>query len=247
MVRLSLTTACVALAACLACRPITLAGPRPAADCPPRPEELSTATVPTISPSGATGVAVVAATRVVVAGQIPSTATPVPREELVRRAVVEATQTAQQPTPTPVPPGCSTPVSVPPSDPNIADLGARPPTPLPAARLAASAVSTPELPRPLGVITSPTVVIWADLWTLVRLHVGEQFVLILGNYTGMDWTVRVGDDRILRRVGSQGQGQYQVIGPGETTLEAEGQPTCARAADPCARRGRLFQIRVEAT
>ncbi len=199
--------------------------------------------------AAATGVAVAAATRVVVAGQIPPTATPVPREELVRRAVVEATQTAHQPTPTPVPPGCPTPVVVIPRDPNIADLGAAPVTLLPEARASATAAAmgTPVMPPPLRVITSPSVVIFADLWTLVRLHVGERFVLLLGYYTGMDWHVRVGDETILRRVGDPGQGEYQAIRPGETFLEATGEPTCLRAPQPCRRSGRGFQVRVAVT
>jgi hypothetical protein len=91
-------------------------------------------------------------------------------------------------------------------------------------------------------LVSPSVLLASDAGALVELHVGERFVLLLGQYTGTDWQVQLSDPSVLQRVGSDGQGVYQAAIPGETQLTAIGDPVCRRAQPPCAAPSRLVQF-----
>ena len=91
-------------------------------------------------------------------------------------------------------------------------------------------------------LVSPTVLLASDAGAVVELHLGERFVLLLGQYTGTDWQVQLSDPSILQRVGSDGQGVYQAAAPGETQLTAIGDPACRRAQPPCAAPSRLLQF-----
>jgi hypothetical protein len=79
--------------------------------------------------------------------------------------------------------------------------------------------------------------------------VADRFVLLLGQYTGVDWQIQMSDPRILQRVGSDGQGVYEAARAGETTLTATGAPACLKAQPPCLIfrqvRSLLFTIRVQ--
>jgi hypothetical protein len=94
---------------------------------------------------------------------------------------------------------------------------------------------------------SPVVLLASDAGSVVELHVGERFVLLLGQYTGTDWQVRLSDPGVLQRVGSDGQGVYQAAMPGETELTVIGDPTCRRARPACGAPSRAvrFVVRVQ--
>jgi hypothetical protein len=85
----------------------------------------------------------------------------------------------------------------------------------------------------VATLSSPSVLLASDSGSLLLLHVGERFVLLLGQYTGTDWSVQLSDPSVLQRVGDDGQGLYQASTPGETELTAIGDPACLRARPAC--------------
>jgi hypothetical protein len=230
---------------------LTLAG------CGQRPASQTSAAEPKATPdcpSQAARSTPPAATAVVAVGPTTSspsrsataaTPTPFPRSELVRQAVETATAVAQAPTPAPIPspptspPGCATPTA--------------------GARSQVQAVVPPTRPAggpapvpvrwPVATLVAPTVLLASDAGSLVLLHVGDRFVLLLGQSAGIDWQIQMSDPSILLRVGSDGQGVYEAVQAGETTLIATGTPTCLNAQPPCLvlrqTHSLLFTIRVQ--
>jgi hypothetical protein len=84
----------------------------------------------------------------------------------------------------------------------------------------------------------------------IRLHPGQRFLLALGE--GYEWTVTVADPAIVSRVINVlvmrgAQGLYEAHGPGATTLQASGDPTCRSAQPPCGAPSRLFGISIIVT
>ena len=198
------------------------------------------------------------------------TPTTVPRAQLVAEAVATATAVARIPTPTPQPTSTPTPqpAGTPTPQPACATLVsgsatavAPSPTTQPAAAPTAGpkpavGLTTSPPPAPQGsrgapapapspgatTLVSPSVLLASDAGAIVELHVGERFVLLLGQYTGTDWRVQLSDPSVLQRVGSDGQGIYQAAIPGQTELTAIGDPLCRRAQPPCAAPSRLVQF-----
>lgn len=218
-----------------------------------------------------TAVAVSGTVVVSVAGQ-SGQATPLPRAQLVADAVATATAIALIPTPTPPPtstptppptatstaaPACATLVSrrppavapAPTSQPAIASTpvmapttSAAPPGPQSTTGVTQPALMTPSPGQPT--LVSPTVLLASDNGADVELHVGDQFVLLLGQYTGTDWQVQLSDPSVLQRVGSNGQGVYQAATPGEAELNAIGEPACRHVQPPCGTPSRLVRFSV---
>ncbi len=97
------------------------------------------------------------------------------------------------------------------------------------------------------VASQPRSVTLADDGQTITLHVGDRFLLDLGE--GFDWQVNVADPTIVSRVvnvlvirGAQGIDEAKQ--PGTTTLTATGDPPCRKAQPPCGAPSRLFRIRV---
>lgn len=91
------------------------------------------------------------------------------------------------------------------------------------------------------------IVILADDGRTIRLHIGESFLLKLGE--GYDWTVTIADQTIVSRVMNVmvvrgAQGLYEARRPGQTTLMGTGDPLCRRAQPPCAMPSRLFRLQI---
>jgi carboxyl-terminal processing protease len=101
--------------------------------------------------------------------------------------------------------------------------------------------------QPGGSVPPPQTVTLDDNGGTVTLHVGEQFLLKLGE--DYNWTVTVADQRIVSRVVNiavvrGAQGVYEAHQLGSTTLTATGDPACLQSKPPCAMPSRLFQITV---
>jgi hypothetical protein len=69
----------------------------------------------------------------------------------------------------------------------------------------------------------------ADDGTTLHLSVGQRFLLDLGS--GVDWTVKLGDEQVVRPVTgvllpAGAQGVYEAQTPGTTVLSAAGIPHC---------------------
>ena len=79
-------------------------------------------------------------------------------------------------------------------------------------------------PAPPKHLVSPTEITLADNRTTVQLSSGQRFLLSLDG--GYDWTVKVADETVVRRIGDQAQGIYEASRPGQTTLVASGDPRC---------------------
>jgi hypothetical protein len=116
-----------------------------------------------------------------------------------------------------------------------ATLAAEPPTPVP--------------PQPtVTTIASPDSVTLDDDGALVTMHVGERFLLNLGDDV-YDWSVEVTDDTVVGRVMNitvvrGAQGVYEARAAGRITLTATGDPQCRNATPPCALPSRVFHIDV---
>lgn len=252
----------------LAVAVLTLAG------CGPRAAIQLSATGPTLTPECAgeaarpavpavakafatSAVAKVAPAGVSRAGETP---TSIPRPELVQQAVATATAVARIPTPTPTStrtpqPVCGTPTSRPTARAEPKPTTA--PAPAPQAQVVGPAprpderpspASVPSLASPVASLVAPTVLLPSDAGKLILLHVADHFVLLLGQYTGVDWQIQMSDPSILQRISSDGQGVYEAVRAGRTTLTATGTSACMRAQPPCLllrqSRSLLFTIRV---
>lgn len=69
----------------------------------------------------------------------------------------------------------------------------------------------------------------------VTLHVGEHFLLNLGN---RNWNIRIGDETIVRQIESAGipqgsQGYFGALKAGKTKLYATSDPPCRQSNPPC--------------
>ena len=237
----------------------------PTPDC--SPQGVSVTTIVTRVVAVATAVGVVSQ----IAPGGAETPTTVPRAQLVAEAVATATAVARIPTPTPQPTSTPTPepAGTPTPQPACATLvsgSATAVAPSPTTSRAAAPTAGPNPPAvspttspppaPQGsrgapapapspgatTLVSPSVLLASDAGAIVELHVGERFVLLLGQYTGTDWRVQLSDPSVLQRVGSNGQGIYQAAIPGQTELTAIGDPLCRHAQPPCAAPSHLVQF-----
>ena len=223
------------------------------ADCSSSP--LAVSTVPARPVAAAT--AAVRITAVAVAqAQAGATAarTSVPRDELVTQAVATATAQAHLPrtaTPTPRPGPSPPPITysmcvTPTGSPGAgARLVAVVVTPI--ARPIQPAIAVAPIASPSVTLQNPRVLLASDASSEVVLHVGDRFVLLLGDYSGgTDWHIQLSEPAVLRKAGDDGQGLYEARTTGETQLVAIGSPTCLSATPRCAALTRLvrFAIRV---
>jgi carboxyl-terminal processing protease len=100
---------------------------------------------------------------------------------------------------------------------------------------------------PGGSAASPQTVTLDNDGGTITLHVGDQFLLKLGEE--YNWTVTVADQSIVSRVVNitvvrGAQGVYEAHQVGTTTMAATGDPVCRQSKPPCAMPSRLFQIKV---
>jgi predicted secreted protein len=74
-----------------------------------------------------------------------------------------------------------------------------------------------------------TVVTMADNGTTLHLPVGRRFSLSLDG--GVVWTLKGSDESVVRQVQaslpSGGQGTYETVAPGTSTLGGSGKPHCS--------------------
>lgn len=97
-------------------------------------------------------------------------------------------------------------------------------------------LSTLAAAQPTAAPRTPGLITFTDQGRTIQLAVGETFKLQLG--TRRTWTVQIADDRVLEQIsapdaGSAVQGVFRARAPGQTALEAEGEPTCRAANPPC--------------
>jgi len=114
--------------------------------------------------------------------------------------------------------------------------------------VAVTAVSASPLP-PTGETPSPdhSQVTLADNGTSITLHVGDTFLLNLGE--DYNWNINVADQTVISRVKNiavirGAQGVYQALKAGTTTLMAGGDPACRQSNPPCMRPSIAFELTV---
>jgi hypothetical protein len=95
--------------------------------------------------------------------------------------------------------------------------------------------------------TNPSVVTLASAGQTIQLHVGDTFLLNLGE--GWDWTVNVSNPAVVSRVVNilvirGAQGVYKANRPGTATLTAVGDPPCRKSTPPCMAPSRAFQVQI---
>jgi len=152
---------------------------------------------------------------------------------------------SSEPVPSPAEP-TALPATRVPTEPAISTVPPRTTTPAQeAVPTVQSAISEPTTSRPLSTIIAdqptapphtPGLVTLADGGRTIPLAVGETFKLQLD--TRHTWMIQIADERVLERIadpnaGSDVQGIYRARVPGQTTLEAEGEPTCRASNPPC--------------
>ncbi len=106
-----------------------------------------------------------------------------------------------------------------------------------AGQLAMSSLA--ERPTPTALSVNTRTITLADDGQTITLHVGERFLLELGE--GYDWAVTVADESIVGRVA---QNLYEAHQPGRTTLTARGDPLCRKVRPRCGVPSRLFRLQV---
>ena len=82
---------------------------------------------------------------------------------------------------------------------------------------------------------------------VVEMKVGDTLELALGEI--YEWEVTVGDTSILEvqamsPPGGATQGLYKAKGPGQTRIEAAGEPMCSKSSPPCGMPSRFVEIDV---
>jgi hypothetical protein len=95
--------------------------------------------------------------------------------------------------------------------------------------------------------TNPSVVTLANAGQTIQMHVGDTFLLNLGE--GWDWTVNVSNPAVVSRVVNilvirGAQGVYKANRPGTATLTAVGDPPCRKSTPPCMAPSRAFQVQI---
>ncbi len=93
-------------------------------------------------------------------------------------------------------------------------------------------------PMPADCRANRTVTL-ADNGSTVALRVGERFRLDLPDF--YTWTVEIGNPAVLRRVCAEGEGVYEGLQRGMTSVMATGTPVCYPL---CLAPSILFRIRV---
>jgi hypothetical protein len=161
--------------------------------------------------------------------------TAVPAPSLAPTATLTSTvmPTSELPTEAPLQSGVIVGASVP----STITLGATVP---------ATATTTSPLPGPGGA-TGQLTVTQADQGKTVPLHVGDRFLLALGE--GYDWTVNIDNQNVVSRVigiltvrGSQGI--FEAHQAGTATLTAMGDPVCRQSQPPCGQPSILFTVKL---
>lgn len=94
---------------------------------------------------------------------------------------------------------------------------------------------------------SPVEVTQADNGRTIAMHVGDRFLLNLGE--GAAWAVEIADPAVLSPVGGMpaaegSQGLYEARGAGSTTLTATNEPPCRKTRPPCMLPTRVFEVDV---
>lgn len=105
-------------------------------------------------------------------------------------------------------------------------------------------------PQPLPTGSSDLQVTLLDSGKTITLHVGDSFLLYLGDT--YQWTVDIADQSIISRVPNimvirGAQGIYTAHKVGTTTLTATGNPQCYYSKPPCLMPSILFQITIIVT
>jgi len=95
--------------------------------------------------------------------------------------------------------------------------------------------------------TNPSVVTLANAGQTIQMHVGDTFLLNLGE--GWDWTINVSNPAVVSRVVNilvirGAQGVYKANRPGTATLTAVGDPPCRKSTPPCMAPSRAFQVQI---
>ncbi len=139
--------------------------------------------------------------------------------------------------------GCTypSPAAAPPT------LGIVSATGAPPSSITLTALPQPTPAGPLVISGDASEVKLADSDRPVTMHVGDRFLLHLGE--DYDWSVEVVDPGVLSRVigvltvrGSQGL--FEAHKTGRTMLTATGDPPCRKVNPPCGAPSRLFQVEV---
>ena len=101
------------------------------------------------------------------------------------------------------------------------------------------------VPSPAPTVATSRDVTLDDDGKVINLHVGDTFLLRLGEE--FTWEVVVDDQAIISRVPNilvvrGAQGVYAAHKAGTTVMRATGDPACRMATPPCAAPSRLFQV-----
>lgn len=101
--------------------------------------------------------------------------------------------------------------------------------------------------QPLPTGTSNLQVTLQDSGKSITLHVGDSFLLYLGDT--YQWEVSIADQSIISRVPNimvirGAQGIYTAHAVGTTTLTATGNPQCYYSKPPCLMPSILFQVSI---
>jgi hypothetical protein len=148
---------------------------------------------------------------------VPSTAEP---------TTPPATKVPTEPAISTVPPSTTLPTQE--AVPTVQQGSSVPSTSPPLSTLAAAQPTAP--PQTPGIVT------FADQGRTIRLAAGETFKLQLD--TLHTWTIQIADERLLERIADPNveadvQAVYRARVPGQTTLEAIGEPKCRASNPPC--------------
>jgi hypothetical protein len=102
-------------------------------------------------------------------------------------------------------------------------------------------------PGPAGGTAGTPTVTLADEGKTITLHVGQRFLLSLGE--GYDWNVIIDKQDVVSRVigiltvrGSQGL--FEAHQPGTAALTATGDPLCRQSQPPCGQPSILFNVKI---
>ncbi len=98
-------------------------------------------------------------------------------------------------------------------------------------------VAIPPSVPPASQTSSSDTIIFEDNGKTFNYHVGDSFLLNLGDEV-YEWTVTVEDQNVVAlKVGIMvikgAQGLFDALGTGATTLTAVGDPLCRKTTPPC--------------
>ena len=170
---------------------------------------------------------------------------------VVAAIVMAACATVQSTGSTAAPANTTLPSISPTGEPSSIPAPSETPPDTTSAGVTVTGVSASPLP-PTGETPSPdhSQVTLADSGTSITLHVGDTFLLNLGE--DYNWNINVADQTVISRVKNiavirGAQGVYQALKAGTTTLMASGDPACRESKPPCMRPSIAFELRVIVT